>query len=208
MKAKTLTAVALIAAFVPGLSYAQQGDGMRPQPPQIDFASADADSSGGISQQEWTTYVTAQMEARRTEMMGARADALIGAGDTDANGALTRDELITGMTALQEQRRAERGDRGEGRRGHGRDHGRGHDRGDGYGQGAEDGERGGWRGRMGRDHGDHGDRGRGMDPAERAAAAFDRIDDNGDGQIDAQELASLQEHMQRRMERRMGRDSN
>lgn len=200
MKTKTLTAAALIAALVPALSYAQQGQGMRPQPPQIDFAAADSDGSGGISQQEWTSYVTAQMDARRAEMMGARADALIGAGDADANGALTRDELIAGMAALQDQRRAEhaerreaRGDeRGEGRRGHGR----GYDR--------DDGERGGRHERAGQ----RGDRGRGMDPAARAIAAFERIDDNGDGQIDAAELADMQEHVQRRIERRMERDSN
>lgn len=199
MKTKTLTAVALIAALVPALSYAQQGQRTRPQPPQIDFAAADIDGSGGISQQEWTSYVTAQMEARRAEMMGERADALIGAGDADANGALNRDELIAGMTALRDQRRAEHADRqetrgderGEGRRGHGR----GYDR--------DDGERGGRYERMGRRGGD-----RGMDPAARAISAFERVDDNSDGQIDAAELTDMQEHVQRRMERRMGRDSN
>ena len=47
-----------------------------------------------------------------------------------------------------------------------------------------------------------------MDPAARVIAAFERIDDNGDGQIDAAELADMQEHVQRRIERRMERDSN
>jgi len=204
MKTKTLTAVALVLAAIPALGWAQSGAPARMGPPQVDFAAADADSSGGISQAEWTTYVTAQMQERRDARLGAMADELIGAGDANADGLLNRDELMSGFTSMREQRLAARGDSdGEG-------YGRGHRR--FGGDGDEDGDRG-WRGRghdddrgaMRGSRGDRGDRGGRMDPAERAIRAFEHFDQNEDGQISAEELADVQDRIERRMERRAGR---
>lgn len=195
MTTKTLTALALVLAAVPAMSWAQEGRPMRHQPPQIDFAAADADGSGGISAEEWTAYVTSEIAVRRAEAMSTRADALIGAGDANGDGMLDRDEVIAGFTILGDQRREMRanrhaeGDGGGWMRGHGR---RGHD-----------GDRGEMRGHHGHD-GDRAERrgGGAMEPGQRAGRAFERIDANGDGQIDAAELAAMQEMMQRRMERR------
>ncbi|WP_323037405.1 hypothetical protein [Pararhodobacter sp.] len=195
-KTKTLTAIAVVLAAIPAISWAQQGSPMRQQPPQIDFATADADASGGISSEEWSRYVTEQMTARRAEAMGTRADALIEAGDANGDAALTRDELIAGFTALGEQRREDRGERGDrGDRGdragwHGHGQGHGHGR---WGRGDDDRGRGDW-GRM--------------DRGDRSAQIFERMDQNEDGQIDAEELTQMQEHMQRRMGGRMGRNDN
>jgi len=43
-----------------------------------------------------------------------------------------------------------------------------------------------------------------MEPGDQMARIFDRIDQNDDGQIDAEELSDMQE----RIERRMGRRNN
>ena len=145
MKTKTLTAAALILAALPALSWAQQGGmqggmqgqmqgQMRPQMPALDFATADADGSGGISAEEWTAYTQTLRDAMRAQMLGARADALIAAADANGDGSLTRDEIIAGYTALGDQRREMRGPMAEGR-GPGMMRGemRGEGRGDGHG---------------------------------------------------------------------------
>ena len=58
---------------------------------------------------------------------------------------------------------------------------------------ADDGDRGAMR--------SGGDRGRGMESGDRALRAFDRIDQNDDGQIDEAELTAMQSRMQRMMPR-------
>jgi len=198
MKTKTLTAAVLILASVPAFVSAQDTMPMRPQPPQVDFAAADADSSGGISVEEWTAHVTELMAERRTEMMGTRADALIAAGDANADSQLNRDELISGFGIIGERRREMRENRRENRRGEGRGWLRGgrHGHGEMRGHGDYDDGHHGMRGEGRR--GGHG----GMEPGQRVINAFERIDLNGDGQIDAEELELMQEMMQRRMERR------
>lgn len=184
MSKTPLTAAVLILVAIPSLSLAQ--DATRMAPPQIDFAAVDADASGTISQAEWTSFMTAQMAERRAARLGDMADRLIAAGDADADGQLTRDEVIAGFTSLHDERRAARAEAGE-RHGH----------------------RHGHRARAeGGDHamgGHHHRRGARMDPAERAVHAFERIDRNEDGQIDANEFSRMQERMQERMERRMER---
>ncbi|WP_417587851.1 hypothetical protein [Pararhodobacter oceanensis] len=185
MSTKTpLTAAALILVAIPSLSLAQAQDGRRMAAPQFDFAAADADASGAISQEEWTAYVTAQMNERRATRLGAMADRLIAAGDADADGQLTRDEVIAGYSGLQDERREARAARAEdGDHEHRRGHRHGH-------------------------RGDRDQRGRGMermDPAEGMSRAFERMDRNDDGQIDANEFSRMQERMQERMERRMER---
>ena len=223
-KTKALTALAVVLTALPALGWAQQGTPMRQQPPVVDFARADAAASGGISAEEWSAYVTARMTERRAEMQGQRADALIAAGDADGDGTLTRDELMSGFTALGQQRREARGDgQGQGQRG---DRARGEMRGDmrgddcDQGRGRDGGRHGGHDNRGGRGHGDGdrghgrygddgdrgamrsgGDRGRGMESGDRALRAFDRIDQNDDGQIDEAELTAMQSRMQRMMPR-------
>ncbi|GAB4264273.1 MAG: hypothetical protein Kow0013_11350 [Pararhodobacter sp.] len=238
MKTKTLTAVALILAALPVMGFAQAAPG-RPPMPQLDFATADADGSGGISAEEWTAYARTLAQTMRAERLGARADALIAAADADGDGVLTRDELIGGMAALGDERREARaegrgmfggrmhgewrGDRDgmmRGERGEGCERGERGDRDRGHGFGDHDrGARGNWGGMRGHDrmhgHGDmRGQEGEGrfgmmddgprggmmMEPGERAARAFDRMDFNGDGQIDAEELADAQRFLQRRMQ--------
>lgn len=194
MKTRTLTVtltVALTAAVailvtLPVMGWAEQGAPM--QPPVVDFDAADADSSGGISAEEWTTYMSARMTERRADALGSRADALIAAGDTDGDGALERAELIVAMTTLREQRRETHGQgRGGDRRmqGHDRDGGqhamRGHNNDDG---------RGAMRGH-----------GQGM------ARLFAVIDANSDGQIDAAELDTMQQRIEGRRAHR-GHDNN
>ena len=234
MNAKTLTAIVLLMAAVPAASFAQSANmPARPTPPTLDFAAADADASGGISAEEWTAYATTLHAEMRTQMIGARADALMAAADADGNGSLTRDELVSGMTAVADQRQQARGQGrgaggrpeggflqgmmdhfrggGEGRgdrygRGDDHDHGRGsmhggyHDRGgmqgEGRGQGQMGGQADGMRG-QGRGPGPMGGPG-GEGPrmgGDRAGAGFARIDANGDGQIDADELAQAQAMM-------------
>lgn len=216
MKTKTLTAAAVILAALPALGWAQQAQPMRPQMPAFDFAAADTDASGGISSEEWTAYTRTLRDGMRAQMLGARADALIAAADANGDGSLTRDEIIAGYTALGAQRAEMRGQMDEGR-------GPGMMRGEGRGARGDDCERG-ERGDRGHRHGDHerggmrghDDHGRGghdrggrdmgmqgmqMDPAQRAAQSFDRIDLNGDGQIDADELNLAQQVMQHRMQR-------
>ena len=204
-KTKTLTAVAVVLATIPAIGWAQQAGQMRGQAPQIDFAVADADASGGISAEEWSAYVTAQMTERRAAMIGERVDALIAAGDADGDAALNRDELIAGFTTMREERREMRGHergemRGHGARGGDRDgarHGaRGGDR-DGYRDDARGGDRDGYRGEM-----------RGDDSGERMNRFFDRVDQNDDGQISADELGEMQERMERRMNRQNNRGNN
>lgn len=192
-KTKTLTAVAVVLATIPAIGWAQQAGQMRGQAPQIDFAVADADASGGISAEEWSAYVTAQMTERRAAMIGERVDALIAAGDADGDAALNRDELIAGFTTMREERREMRGDRRGEMRGHGA---RGGDR-DGYRDGARGGDRDGYRGEM-----------RGDDSGERMNRFFDRVDQNDDGQISADELGEMQERMERRMNRQNNRGNN
>lgn len=196
MNAKTLTAVALLIAALPAASFAQ-GAPARPTPPTLDFAAADTDGSGGISAEEWTAYSATLHSEMRAQRIAARADALIAAGDANGDTALDRDELIAAMTAQADERREARGERrgpmggmmrgmmgghhgedGHGRGGWGRDGGRPEMRGDMHGP------RGGERG------GDRGPRAMGGD---RAGHGFARIDANGDGQIDAEELAHAQE---------------
>lgn len=225
MNAKTLTAIALLMAAVPAASFAQSANmPARPAMPALDFAVADADGSGGISAEEWTAYTTTLRTEMRAQMMGARVDALIEAADADGNGSLTRDELVAGMTAMADERQQARGERrGEGGfmqrmmshfhgddEGRGGRHGRGgdgdrgamrggdHDRGGmqgegrGHGHGQMDGERGQGRGAGPMDGlGGDGPRMRG----DRAGAGFARIDANGDGQIDTEELAQAQAMM-------------
>ncbi|MCA0207339.1 hypothetical protein [Pararhodobacter sp.] len=194
MNAKTLTAVALLMAALPAASFAQ-GAPARPTPPTLDFATADADGSGGISAEEWTAYSATLHTEMRAQRMAARADALIAAGDANGDTALDRDELIAAMTAQADERREARGE-GRGRMGAmmarhhgGEDHGR-------WGRGGERGEmrgeRGGERREMRGERG--GDRGpRAMSGEHSGGGGFTRIDANDDGQIDAQELAHAQE---------------
>lgn len=205
MKTKYLTAFVVTLVTVPIIGFAQgAGQGMaRMATPQVDFATADANSDGGITSEEWVAYAETMAVTQRSTMIGARADELIAAGDANGDSLLNRDELIAGMTALRDQRRSERGERGEGRRG---DWMRGHHDND-----EARGDRGGLRGMIGGMFG-HGDRsGRGfedmrggdrMEPGDRAERAFEWIDRNGDDRIDAEELAQMQDFMQRRMERR------
>lgn len=213
-KTKTLTAVAVILAAIPAMGWAQQGASTRPQPPMVDFATADADSSGGISAEEWSAYVATQRTMQRAERLGQRADRLLEAADADGDAMLTRDELIAGFTALDAERREARGE-GREMRGHGRDHDRGRDRGrggmHGHGQGDDQGHgrghgRGGMHGGMrdggDRDHGRYGDDDRGgMRSGMSADRAFGWIDRNDDGQIDEAELSAMHDRMQRRMQR-------
>lgn len=124
MRTKTLTAAALALALIPTLGLAQEGP--RHPMPQFDFSAADADASGGVSYPEFTAYLQAQMQERRAERLGDRADRLLAAGDADGDGALTRDELIAGAGALGDERRARMRDHGDSRgaerremRGHG-----------------------------------------------------------------------------------------
>ncbi len=209
MNTRTLTAVALILAAIPVAGFAQSAP-MRPAMPTLDFATADADGSGGISAEEWTAYSTTLRDAMRAEMIGARADALIAAADADGDAALTRDELIAGMTAMHDERGQGRG-RGEGRgmRGDwmggmmGHHGGRGgDDRGEGRGFGRHGGDDHGRRGEMrgemrgdGQGGRDGQMRGEGRGPGGMGDRMFARIDDNGDGQIDAAELAQAQEFL-------------
>ena len=204
MKTNTLTAIAALLVALPTLGFAQaSGQGMaRPAMPVVDFAAADANADGGISQEEWVAYAATMAGSRGAARMAERADGLLAAGDANGDSQLNRDEIIAGMTALRDQRRAERGERGDGQRG-GRM--RGHHDGDGAGHGRQ----GGWRGMFGGlfggdDRGPQGMRGGadGMEPGERAGRAFEWIDRNGDDRIDAEELAEMQTFVQRRMERR------
>lgn len=193
MSLKTLTAAALILATLPGLGFAQDRPA-RPVP-VLDFATADANADGAISGEEWSAYSSSLMQSMRAEGMGMRADALIASGDANADGLLSRDELIAGMTA-------QRGERGEGRRGgmhgegrghHGDGEGQGwgrHGDGEGHGWGRHGGERGGERGRDGGRRGEM--RGDGPMGGDRG---FARIDDNGDGAISPEELARAQEFL-------------
>lgn len=183
MSFKTLTAAAVLVALVPGLSLAQNRMG---QMPQIDFAAADVDSSGGLSSEEFTAALRTMFETGRANMVAQQADSLMTAGDADGDGFLSRDELVAGMTSLAENRQARMGDR----------MGRGHDE----GERAERGEHG-RRGERGDRsvRGGHEGRGGRMDPEQRAAQIFSRIDANSDGQIDETELASAREATQRRM---------
>ncbi|MFN4101027.1 MAG: EF-hand domain-containing protein [Pararhodobacter sp.] len=210
MKTGTLTAIALIFAAIPVAGFAQSAP-VRPAPPTLDFAAADADGSGAISPEEWTAYVATLRDGMREQMIGARVDALIAAADTDGDGALTRDELIAGMTAMA----AERGERGEGRS-FGRPGHRGpmmghHQRGEGTERGdraelgeGRRGDRSEMRAQMRGERGDRAERGEGprrdrsemraqMRGGERGGLSFARIDTNGDGQIDAEELAHAQD---------------
>lgn len=129
---RTLTAVALLVFGLPTMALAH-GDGgqgrMGMMMPQLDFAQIDSDANGGITEQEWTTYIVAQVAQRQSERFAARADRLMEAADGDSDGMLTRDELVGGMEALAETRREARaeGGRREGRRGM-RGHRRGGDR--------------------------------------------------------------------------------
>ncbi len=191
-KIKTLTAVAVVLAAIPALGWAQNAGQTRGQAPQIDFAVADADASGGISAEEWSAYVTRQMTERRAAMMGERADALIAAGDANGDAALNRDELIAGFTTMREARGEMRGEGRDGMRGHDWGHDRGHGRG-----GDRDGGRDGSRGEM-----------RGDMSGERMGRFFDRVDQNDDGQISAEELGEMQERMARRMNRQNNRSNN
>jgi len=195
MKTGTLTAIALIFAALPVAGFAQTAP-VRPAPPVLDFATADADGSGGISPEEWTAYTATLRDGMRGQMIAARADALIAAADSDGDGVLTRDELVAGMTAMAEGR----GERGEGR-GYGRTGPRGpmmdhHPRGE-HGERAgrgERGERGERREDRRADRGEMRDRMRGGERGgERGGMGFARIDANGDGQIDAAELAHVQD---------------
>ena len=201
MNTKTLTAIALLIVAVPAASFAQSGPMAGPMagmtPPTLDFATADADGSGGISAEEWTAYSATLHSQMRAQMTAARADALIAAADADGNGALTRDELITGMTAMGDARRENRGglmgrmmgghgDR-QGMRGDHGGWGGHHMRGDddqGRRGDMRDGPRGGQRGEM------RGERG-----GDMAARSFARIDRNDDGSIDATELGHAQEFL-------------
>ncbi|MCB1391356.1 MAG: EF-hand domain-containing protein [Rhodobacteraceae bacterium] len=218
MNAKTLTAVALLLAAVPAATFAQNAP-MRPTPPTLDFATADADGSGGISAEEWTAYASTLRDQMRAQMIGARADALMTAGDANGDGSLTRDELVAGMSTLGDERREARGDgpmggmRGMMRHHHGEGDGEG--RGGWHRRGGDDHERGGMRGdherggMRGEGRGDgqgpgpmDGMRGEGrgdgqgpMRGGDRAGMGFARIDANGDGQIDADELAHAQAMM-------------
>lgn len=210
MNTKTLTAIALLLAAVPVASFAQEAATpapstmpARPTPPVFDFAAADTDGSGGISVEEWTAYAGTLRDARRAEMTGARADALMAAADANGDGMLTRDELVTGMETLGAQMRTQfaegRGMMGErfAMRHHG-DEGRG-DRHEGRGEmrrGGHHGERGGEQARdggEGRMRDMPGGMGRGMDRGDRASFGFNRIDADGDGQISAEELGHAQE---------------
>ncbi|WP_068304127.1 hypothetical protein [Pararhodobacter sp. CCB-MM2] len=208
MNTKTLTAVALLLAAIPAASFAQDAaTPARPTPPVLDFAAADTDGSGGISTEEWSAYATTLRDARRAEMIGARADALIAAADADGNGALTRDELVTGMTAMGEERRDEMrerfamgrhgGDERGPRMGHGDDRGERHEMRGERGERHERGERG-----ERAERGERGDRGErrmaGMhdrmgERGERGGMGFARIDADSDGQISPEELAHAQE---------------
>ena len=196
MSFKTLTAAALVLGLVPGLAVAQSRMG---QMPQIDFAAADVDGSGGLSSAEFGAALQTMMQNGRSAMIAEQADALIAAGDADGDGLLSRDELVTGMTSVAETRQANRGDRmGRG----------GHEGGDqaGRGQRGERGERGGDRGGDRAQQGEgRGERGGRMDPEQRLTQIFSRIDANSDGEIDETELASAREAMQQRMGQR-GRD--
>lgn len=199
MNAKTLTAVALLMAALPAASFAQSAP-VRPTPPTLDFAAADTDGSGGISAEEWTAYSATLHSEMRAQRIATRADALIAAGDANGDTALDRDELIAAMTAQADERREARGEgRGRMRAMMARHHG-----GDDHGRWGRDGERREMRGERGGERGGmHGDRGgdRGGDRAGMrdgmrggpGGHGFARIDANGDGQIDAEELAHAQE---------------
>lgn len=126
---RTLTAIALLAFALPTMAFAHGDRGQaRMVMPQLDFAQMDTNADGGVTQQEWTTFITAQVAERQAERLATRADRLMDAADADADGVLNRDELIGGMEALAQTRREARaeGGRREGRRGM-----RGHRRGGG-----------------------------------------------------------------------------
>lgn len=183
--AAALLAAPLAAQPAPGGPRAMMAEELR----ALNFAEIDTNGDGGITIDEWRSFVTARAEARRTAMLDSRVDGLM-AGDTDGDGALSREELAARLTAQQAERReamqaarAERGERGERgerrheRRGdHGPRHGRGHG-GPGWGMSAEDAD-------------------------QRIVRGFQRIDRDGDGRITEAELTRAVERMTERLERR------
>jgi hypothetical protein len=193
MRLLTLSTVLALAA-APAFADADERTGMRGMMPAFDFEAADTAGDGVLSREEFTAYVTAQIETARDAALDRQVDAIMEAGDADGDGTLSRDELRAGLAALHSdrmerrtewqerhaERRAERGERSE------------------RGERAERGERDdrprGWRGHRGRMHG--GDR------AAMIDRMFDRIDADDDGTISAEECEAAQARWEERRERR------
>lgn len=198
MKPMTATVVLALAAAMlsaPALASGHRGAGPAAMLEAMNFAQIDANSDGAITLDEWRSFVTAQMDARRTARIDTRVDALM-EGDTDGDGALSREELSNRIATLGEERRAgmheARAERGEGReRGH-RSEMRGH-------------------GRHGGGYGGHHAQGRmgAADSDTWIVRSFQRVDRDGDGRVTeaefTQALAQMQERAAHHAERREGR---
>lgn len=209
MKIVTLTALALVLGTAPLLA---QTPGTAPERlPAAPFAEIDTDGNGTISPEEWAAHMTARMEARLSQRLGAHADALIQAGDADGDGQLNRDELLAALEAVTAERRAEMGERrgprhemrGEGRRAEHR----------GW-QGRQGGDERMRRGETRRGEMQRGERQRGemrrgeprqANAIDFSARSFSRIDANNDGAISPEEYASAIEWMENMAEWRSQR---
>lgn len=196
----TLTALALVLAAVPALASPERG-GARAMLQTLTFAEVDADGDGGVTLEEWRSFLAARGDALRAERVSARVAELM-AGDADGDGLLSAQELSARMAALHEERRAARAEWREARRA---------ERAEGRGWGRHEGRHEDRRaGRRGEDRGwdRRGGRGLGMDAAsadERIVRSFQRIDRDGDGRLTEAEFERARAEMQARIERHEAR---
>jgi len=206
MKFATATAIILMLGAAPALASTERGAGA-PMMPAFDFSAADADGSGAISRDEWTSYVSDMMEERRSAMFERRAAAMIEAGDTDGDGLLSQEELATAMETRHDAFRERMAERSEARSQTRAE--RRAARAEGQAEGTRSERRAERRAehrgeRHGRGYGPRGHRGHMMTPESFAERSFDRMDTNSDGEISAEEFAAAQERWAQRPGRNRG----